>query len=51
MTMRTIVADGYWCGECEFFEAEKEFDSDDGQCRSCGCPGAAHATAEVVVTQ
>lgn len=45
--MREIVAEGVWCGQCEFFEVP-DFDPDNGQCLACGCSEKAHSEVEVV---
>jgi hypothetical protein len=41
-----VLAEGKWCGSCDFFEYLDE--EDEGQCRSCGCPHSAHASAQVI---
>ena len=43
--MDTIVAEGVWCAECEYFEVE-DFDGDN--CLPCGCERSVHYDAEVV---
>lgn len=43
--MRTVVAEGVWCEECEIFEVP---DWDGSRCMNCGCSDLKHVEAEVV---
>lgn len=45
--MRT-VAEGWWCENCEFFEADEDQDQWSDMCPSCGCDGSEHIRVEVV---
>lgn len=43
-----ILATGWWCVNCEFFETDDP--NIDGDCASCGCSPAEHHSAAVVRT-
>ena len=45
---KTIVAEGTWCTNCEFFEVG---DWDGDRCMACGCDRSEHNDAEVVGAQ
>jgi len=48
--MLEIMAEGWWCTGCEFFEMEDEVDTTTDTCTSCGCEGGKHRPVEVVTT-
>lgn len=46
--MMRVVADGWWCRTCEFFEQEDDIDTTIEVCKVCGCNGSEHVAVEVV---
>lgn len=47
--VKTILAEGVWCHECEFFEVPDfgEF-SGEAHCNACGCSKSKHVDVEVI---
>jgi hypothetical protein len=46
--MMQVVADGWWCRQCEFFEDDDQINTEVEVCIQCGCNGAEHLPVEVV---
>lgn len=46
--MMEVLAEGWWCTNCEFFEADEDQDQFGDQCTSCGCDGSMHRHVEVI---
>lgn len=42
------VAEGWWCGKCEFFEQDDDIDTTIDVCQLCGCSGSEHRPVEIV---
>lgn len=45
--MMRVVAIGWWCETCEFFEDEDQIDLMAPTCTSCGCLSNNHVSVEV----
>lgn len=46
--MFQVVATGWWCTNCEFFEMDEDQAMWSDSCTDCSCDGSAHQPVEVV---
>lgn len=46
--MMEVLAEGWWCTECEVFEADEDQDQWSDTCPACGCGGKTHRRVEVM---